>query len=66
MINRVFAGVPVELIEAPPGLCVPCESCFEREAEWAVGVSDHRLVCEICLNWGDSRRWWNLEPRQEL
>ncbi|ALA06579.1 hypothetical protein SEA_NICHOLAS_62 [Mycobacterium phage Nicholas] len=66
MLNNTIAGVPVGLIEAPAHLFVPCEQCFEREAEFAVGHSDHKLVCESCLDWGDSRRWWHLEPRQAL
>lgn len=66
MINQTIAGLPVELIEAPRNLWIPCEQCFDTEATFAVGVQDHKLVCEPCLDWGDSRRWWNLEPRQEI
>lgn len=66
MINNTIAGVPVGLIEAPAHLMVPCEQCFEKEAEFAIGSHDHKLVCESCMDWGDSRRWWHLEPRQAL
>ena len=65
-INRLIAGIPVELIEAPPGVNIACEACFKAEATHAVGVSDHRVVCEPCLDHGDRRCWWNLAPRQAL
>ena len=66
MINNTIAGVPVGLIEAPEHLLLPCEQCFESEADFAVGAQDHKLVCEPCLAWGDSRRWWHMEPRQVI
>ena len=62
----MIAGIPAELIEAPLGISIACEACFSREAEFAVGVQDHQLVCETCLAWGDTRRWWHLEPRQAI
>ncbi|OYN81716.1 hypothetical protein CG716_05005 [Mycolicibacterium sphagni] len=66
MFNNTIAGVPVGLIEAPAHLTIPCEQCFEVEAAFAVGSSDHKLVCEACMDWGDSRRWWHMEPRQSI
>lgn len=45
---------------------IPCDECSRREAGFAVGVADHRLVCEPCLDWGDARRVWNLMPRQPI
>ncbi|QFG10293.1 Erf-like ssDNA annealing protein [Mycobacterium phage DyoEdafos] len=66
MFNNTIAGIPVELVDAPRGIMVPCELCFVKEAEFAVGSHDHKLVCEGCLDYGDSRRFWNLEPRQAL
>ena len=65
-INRLIAGIPVELITAPPGVNIPCEACFAAEATFAVGAVDHQLVCEPCLDHGDRRRWRNLAPRQAL
>lgn len=66
MFNNTIAGLPVELVEAPPDLLIACEACFDAEAAFAVGAADHKLVCEACLDWGDSRRWWHLEPRQAI
>lgn len=45
---------------------IKCDECGENPAEFAVGVQDHLLVCEPCLDWGDHKRKWNLEPRQRL
>lgn len=46
-------------------MIIKCEHC-DGAAVYAVGSRDHALVCEPCLDWGDSRRWWNLEPRQQI
>lgn len=45
---------------------IRCDECRESAAEFAVGAIDHRLVCESCLDHGDRRRIWNLEPRQRI
>lgn len=46
-------------------MIIKCEHC-DATAVYAVGSRDHVLVCEPCSDWGDSRRWWNLEPRQRI
>ncbi len=65
----VFGGDGfLSVMSAPHGVFAPCESGCGSESTHAVGtpISGHRLVCEPCMDHGDRRRLWNLEPRQRL
>ena len=66
MFNETISGVPVASMRPTGNYTVPCEVCYEAGATYAVGVADHNLVCDACLAWGDTRRWWNKEPRQRI
>lgn len=65
-MNLGVAGAFQSLIGAPAQMLVLCDTGCGRGSTHAVGFVDHRLVCEPCLEHGDRRRQWNLEPRQRL
>lgn len=62
IVNSAFHS----MVGAPAVGFVPCDEGCGRESTHAVGLADHRLVCDPCLDHGDRRRLWNLEPRQRL